>query len=133
MQLRAKLYIGFFCAVGLWCFGYAMAHWSCADPLHYLSHIALAVIASGLKVMLPGITGTMSVSYVFVLLSMMDFSYPETTVVACLAIAAQSLWRTKSPPRALQLAFNLASMTIAVAVGFAVFHLFALRGQTLAI
>src|SRR3982750_4331464 len=96
MQIRAKLYIGFFYTVGLSLFGDAMAHWICADPLYYTSHVALAVIASGLKVILPGVTGTMSVSYVFVLLSLMEFSYPETTVVACLAIAAQSLWRAKS-------------------------------------
>ena len=42
MQLRARLYIGSFYTGGVACFAYAMAHWSCADPLHYLCHLATA-------------------------------------------------------------------------------------------
>src|SRR5262249_19735515 len=79
--------------------------------------VILALVASGLKVNLPGITGNISVSYVFVLLSMMEFSFPETTAVACLAIVAQSLWATKKRPRFVHVCFNLASMTIAVTAG----------------
>jgi len=131
MQFRAKLYIGSILTAGALCVLYGVGGWTCADPVHFLCHAALALIASGLKVSLPGVTGTMSVSYVFVLLSMMDFSYPETTVVACLAIAAQSLWKTRSRPRVLQIAFNLASMTLAVSAGYAVYHLFSERGQAL--
>jgi branched-subunit amino acid ABC-type transport system permease component len=59
---------------------------------------------------------------VFVLLSMMDFSYPETVAVACLAIAVQSLVGTKTRPRPIQLLFNLASAAIAVAIGYTIYH-----------
>ncbi len=133
MQLRAKAYIGFFYGGGLACFAYGLAHWSCADPLHYLCHLATALIASGLKVPLPGIQSTLSVSYVFVVASMVDFSYPETALVACLAMAAQSLWRTQSRPRLLQVGFNLATMTIAVSVAYGVYHVLKVNGQTLPI
>lgn len=133
MQLRAKLYIGFVWTIGLACFGYAMARWSCANPGNYLALAIIAVIASGLKVRLPGVTGTLSVSYVFVLLSMMEFSYPETMVVASLAVGAQSLLRTKSRPRLLHLGFNLASMNVAVTIGYVVYHFLAARGYGLPI
>lgn len=133
MQLRAKLYIGSILATGAVCFTYAMASWTCRDPIHYLCHTLTAIIAAGLKVTLPGVSGTMSVSYVFVLLSLMDFSFPETTAVACLAILVQSLWRTRTRPRPLQVGFNLGSMTIAVTVGYAVYHLIPLGGQALPI
>src|SRR5580765_2656993 len=122
MQLRAKLYIGSFYMAGVACFTYAMAHWSCTDPLHYLCHLATALIASSLKVPLPGILSTLSVSYVFVVASMMEFSYPETAVVACLAIVAQSVWKTKRRPRLLQVGFNLANMNVAVSAAYAVYH-----------
>src|ERR1044071_4444989 len=126
MQTRAKAYIACILAGGLVCLADAMTHWSCAEPFHYVCHLAIALVASGLKVTLPGMTSTMSVSYVFVLLSMIDFTYPETMVVACLAIAAQSLWRPKYRPKVLQLSFNLASMAIAVSVGSAIYHVLAL-------
>jgi diguanylate cyclase (GGDEF)-like protein/putative nucleotidyltransferase with HDIG domain len=133
MQLRAKFYIGAILAIGIVCFTYAMAEWTCPDPIHYLCHTLIAVVAAGLKVTLPGVSGTMSVSYVFVLLSLMEFSYPETTAVACLSILVQCLWRTRSHPRVLQVGFNLASMTVAVTVGYSVYHLIPMGGQSLPI
>ena len=122
MQLRAKLYIAIVLTGGSASLAYAMTGWSCKDPLHYLCQLAIALVASGLKVTLPGILSTMSVSYVFVVLSMMEFSYPETVALACMATAVQCLWRPKYKPRFLQLIFNVASMAIAVSVGYGIYH-----------
>jgi diguanylate cyclase (GGDEF)-like protein/putative nucleotidyltransferase with HDIG domain len=123
MQMRAKLYIGFILAAGVTCLAYGVAGWGCADPSHYVAQLLIALIASGLKVRLPGILSTMSVSYVFVVLSLMEFSYPETVVLACLASATQCLWRPNHKPKLLHVAFNIASMAGAVSIGYAVYHL----------
>src|ERR1044072_5871181 len=123
MPTRAKLYIAAMRAAGAACLAHGVGRWTCDDPMHYLAQMATALIASGLKVTLPGILSTMSVSYVFVVLSMMEFSYPETIVVACMATATQCLWRPKYRPQLLQLAFNVASMAISVSVGYAVYRL----------
>ncbi len=123
MHIRAKMYIATVLTAGALSLSYAMAGWSCNDPLHYACQLAIALVASGLKVKLPGILSTMSVSYVFVVLSMMEFSYPETVVVACMAIVSQSLWRPKYRPKMLQLAFNIASMAIAVSTGYGIYHM----------
>ena len=90
--------------------------WVAVPTPRYSTSVLLAVAlpASALKVFLPGVTGTMSVSYVFVLLGMLDFSYPETVLLACLAMVVQSVGRTKYRPKLLHLAFNLASTAIAV-------------------
>lgn len=133
MRLRARIYIGLFLVSGVVLFARAMAGWNCTDPLHYVCHLVTALIASGLKVTVPGITSTISVSYVFVVLGMMEFSYPETVLVACLAMAAQSLWKPKSRPRLLQVGFNLATMTIAVSSANGVYRFLELQGQTLPI
>jgi diguanylate cyclase (GGDEF)-like protein/putative nucleotidyltransferase with HDIG domain len=133
MQLRAKLYIGSVLVLGSSTMVYAVDGFACADPLHYLCQLAVAIIASGLRVTLPGILSTMSVSYVFVVLSMMEFSYGETVLLACVATAVQRLWKPKHKPKVLQVAFNVTSMALAVSVGFAVFHSYPLRGQVLAV
>src|SRR5664279_6620785 len=112
MGTCARRYIGAILAGGVVCFTYAMTGWNCRHPLQYLCLLAVALPASALKVFLPGVTGTMSVSYVFVLLGMLDFSYPETMLLACLAMIVQSLWRTRYHPKLLQLLFNLASTSI---------------------
>ena len=90
MGTYAKLYIGAIMTGGMVCFVYAMAGWQCQHPLQYLCLLAVALPASALKVFLPGITGTLSVSYVFVLLCILDFSYPETMLLACLSMVVQS-------------------------------------------
>src|ERR1035437_2779405 len=122
MRTYAKIYIGAIMVGGLVCFAHAMAGWSCQQPLPYLCLLAVALPASALKVFLPGITGTLSVSYVFVLLCILDFSYPETMLLACLAMVVQGLWRTKYRPKALHLVFNLANIGIAVWGGNYIFR-----------
>jgi len=129
MKFSARLYIGFVVAAGCSCIAYAMAHWSCREPYHYIFHLALALVAAGLKVSLPGIAGTMSVSYVFVLLSMMDFGYPEAVVVACLSMVLQSVWHTRLRFKPIHLLFSVGSAAIAVTAGYAVYHIAAERGQ----
>ncbi len=131
MPLRAKVYITGVLALGSSAIVCALAGFTCVDPVHYLCQVVVAVIASGLRVSLPGILSSMSVSYVFVVLSMMEFSYPETVLLACVATAVQRLWKPKQKPRAVQVAFNVTSMAIAVTVGYAVFHLFPKEGQAL--
>ena len=128
MQFSARLYIGFVLSAGLACFVHAMLQWQCEDPLHYACYALIAVVASGLKVYLPGISGTMSVSYVFVLLSMLDFSYPETMLVACMAAAVQSVWRARKL-KPIHLFFNLASMAIALRSGYVIYELSIVAGR----
>jgi diguanylate cyclase (GGDEF)-like protein/putative nucleotidyltransferase with HDIG domain len=131
MPLRARIYIGLILAAGAALFANALTGWACAEPVHYMCQAALAIIAAGLKVNLPGVTGTMSVSYVFILLTMIDFGYPEMVLVACLSIAAQSLWKTRSRPRVLQIVFNLASMTVVSTAGYATYHGIVQWGQSM--
>jgi diguanylate cyclase (GGDEF)-like protein/putative nucleotidyltransferase with HDIG domain len=130
MGTCARLYMGAILACGVVCFAHAMAGWNCRHPLQYLCLLAVALPASTLKVFLPGVTGTISVSYVFVLLGMLDFSYAETVLLACLAMLVQCWWRTRHP-KMLRVSFNLASTAIAVSLGFGTYHAMAGLGQVL--
>jgi diguanylate cyclase (GGDEF)-like protein/putative nucleotidyltransferase with HDIG domain len=131
MKFSAKLYIGFVVAAGFSCIAYALAHWTCVEPYHYVIYLGMALVAAVLKVSLPGVSGTMSVSYVFVLLSMMDFSYPETVVVACLSMVLQSVWHTRLRFKPVHLLFSVGSVAVAVTVGNTVYHVSAGWGQVL--
>src|SRR6202040_2497028 len=119
MKIHARLYITAMIAAGLVCFGYAIAQWTCRDPFSYLCLLGLALGTSLFKVTLPGSPTNLSVSFILVLLSIIDFSYPETLVLACLAAAAQAAWR-KHHQSAVQFLFNLSSVAVAVWVGYVV-------------
>ena len=121
MSLTAKLYISAIIAGGLACFWTGLEQWTCSDPFTYLCLLGLAVGTSLLKVKVPGSLTNLSVSFIFALLGIIDFSYPETLVVGCLAAAVQAVWRKKHL-NAIQFLFNVCTVAITVSVGYMVYH-----------
>jgi diguanylate cyclase (GGDEF)-like protein/putative nucleotidyltransferase with HDIG domain len=123
MSRIAKLYITVVIAAGMGCFLWGVAGWTCPDPGRFICYLVIAILASALKVALPGIRGTMSVNYVFILLSIMELTYPETVLLGCCAIAVQTGWRASSSTKLLHVLFNWSSMANAVTVGYFLYHL----------
>jgi diguanylate cyclase (GGDEF)-like protein/putative nucleotidyltransferase with HDIG domain len=95
--------------------------WS--DPSHFLCYLTLALLASGMKVSLPGVTGTMSVIFLFILIGVRELTLAQTILMGVLGTIIQCYWRSKSRPKPIQVAFNIASMASAVAATYYVFHL----------
>jgi diguanylate cyclase (GGDEF)-like protein/putative nucleotidyltransferase with HDIG domain len=101
---------------------YALLHWHTDDPLRFASFLAVALGASLFKVRLPGIQATMSANFLFILVGILDLSYPETLLMGCLGGLAQSLWQSKPRPRLIQLLFNFANLAISISLANLVFH-----------
>ena len=76
----------------------------------------IALAASRLKVNLPGIAGTMSVNFLFLLLGVLELSFPEAMALGCAAVVVQCLGDRPIP---IQVAFNVCSTALAIAVTFA--------------
>jgi hypothetical protein len=82
----------------------------------------LAICASRLKVSLPGISGALSVLFIFILFAIVELSLPEALFIGCSAILMQCLWNYRQRPKWHQVLFNLGSMAITVATAGAVYH-----------
>ena len=95
MSIRTKLFVGITVSMGLTVLCSALWHWQSADLARFFCYLGVAVLASGLKVQLPGIDGTMSVNFLFILLGVMELSLPETLVIGCAASLVQSVWQTR--------------------------------------
>jgi diguanylate cyclase (GGDEF)-like protein/putative nucleotidyltransferase with HDIG domain len=106
----------------------AGAGWRTSRPDKFLCYLIIAIAASLLKVKLPGVTSTMSLNFLFVLVGMIELTIPETLIVGCVATLIQSLWRTKSRPRPVQVLFNVMTITVAIAVTASVASAPFLRG-----
>lgn len=89
----------------------ALLRWQSNDLLKFACYLLIATVAATLKVRLPGIEGTMSVHFLFVLLGVMELSLPETLVIGCAAALVQSLWKPKQRPEPVKVIFNVLSMT----------------------
>jgi diguanylate cyclase (GGDEF)-like protein/putative nucleotidyltransferase with HDIG domain len=109
-------------AVGLPLLPLAMLHWQSENSLKFACFLGVALSASLFKVRLPGIQATMSANFLFILVGILDLSYPETILMGCLGGLVQSLWQAKPRPRMVQLLFNFANLSISIAAANAVFH-----------
>jgi signal transduction histidine kinase/CheY-like chemotaxis protein len=92
-------------------------------------YLAGALASSSLKVKLPAVMGTVSVNFVFVLISIVDLSLAEVMVVGVACGVIQPLVCAERRPALVHLGFNAATMALCTAVGHTVFHLRWLSGQ----
>ena len=123
MPNTAKIYIGLIVALGFAVLtGCLLFQAEFPDLPRYFSYLLLAVIASTLKVRLPGITGTMSVNFLFILIGIADFTLAETLTMGCLAILVQCIWRTRTRAKLIQVVFNIAALAISIAAAYQVSH-----------
>jgi diguanylate cyclase (GGDEF)-like protein/putative nucleotidyltransferase with HDIG domain len=111
MPIRAKVFIALTAAAGAVVLTTALLRWQSNDLLKFACYLLIATVAATLKVRLPGIEGTMSVHFLFVLLGVMELSLPETLVIGCAAALVQSLWKPKQRPEPVKVIFNVLSMT----------------------
>jgi hypothetical protein len=123
MPKNAKIYIALIVTLGFALLaGCLVFRAEFPDGPRYFSYLLLAVLASTMKVRLPGITGTISVNFLFILIGIADFTLAETLTMGCLAILTQCLWRTKSTPRLVQVAFNVGALSVSIAAAYQVSH-----------
>src|SRR5208283_5734197 len=128
MSAKTKLFVGITASVGLAVLCSAVWHWQSADLARFLCYLAVAVLASGLKVQLPGIDGTMSVNFLFILLGVVELSLPETLVIGCTATLAQSVWQARNRLDPVKVVFNvLGMMANASALCYVSYHWLAVR------
>ena len=108
--------------VGIPLLPYALLQWHTENPLRFASFLGVALGASVFKVRLPGIQATMSANFLFILVGILDLSYPETLLMGCLGGLVQTLWQSKPRPRFVQLLFNFANLAISISLANLVFH-----------
>ena len=122
MSYSAKVFITAVIVTG----GLALAHslllWRSQDFAGFLVYFVIALLVSGLKLPLPGVTGTISVCFFFVLIGIVSLDLPQVLVTGCLSVLVQYLWQAKKKLQLVQVLFNIASASIAITASYQVFH-----------
>ena len=122
MSLSARAYIALIIAAGAACIARGVWFWVPHDLLRFGCYLMLAIPAACLKVSLPGITGTMSVLFVFLLAGIANLGLPETLIIGSTCVLVQSFWHAKVRPRAVQLAFSIANIAMAITAAHLAYH-----------
>jgi diguanylate cyclase (GGDEF)-like protein/putative nucleotidyltransferase with HDIG domain len=113
--MRNRVLINLVTLIGLLATFRLLAHPFDLSP-RFLCYLALALISSGLKVTLPGLTGTMSVSFLFILTSLLELGLPFALVVGLGSALVQIYWHANKRPALYQVLFNLAVIALAITI-----------------
>jgi len=127
MTVAARIYISVLVAIGASILVLGVINRGSGDVLKFLCYLIVAAVASRLKVNLPGITGTMSVNFLFILLGVLELSFGQTLAVGCTAILVQCVYRDR--PQPVQIIFNICATAIAIGAAYAIYHLAIFHGR----
>ena len=120
-RFKAGAFITFVAFTGASVFAYGMLNWRSEDLVKLMVYVIIAAVASGLKVSLPGVNGTMSVNFLFVLLGIVELNLPETLLIGLTGIITQSLWKSRKITP-VHLAFNLGGNAAAIGASYFVYQ-----------
>jgi hypothetical protein len=118
MPASARIYIAIVAALGFLALAGSFTAGGPPDWPRFLTYLALALIASALKVRLPGVQGTISLNFLVYLLAVAQLTLRETLVLAVVGTVVQTLWRARRRPRPVQVLFNVAAVMISLAAAF---------------
>jgi hypothetical protein len=83
----------------------------------FLLLLVIAILASRLKLKLPGLNGNMSVNLPFILIAQAQLSSAEALIIACASTLVQCLPKAGAKLKPAQILFNISTMAIAVELG----------------
>jgi diguanylate cyclase (GGDEF)-like protein/putative nucleotidyltransferase with HDIG domain len=116
----ARLFISLVVVAGMATLIYGGIHQTSYNIAEFICYLGLAILASRLKVTLPGITGTLSVNFLFILIGVLELSFTETLTLGAVAMLAQCMYPER--PKALQVTFNVCAGALSTAIAYVVYH-----------
>ena len=122
MPSQAKIYIALIAAVATAVVTLAAYQWKPENLGQFVLFFTFAMVASAMKIRLPGFKTTISINFVFILVGIALFSFGETVVIGLGGALVQSLWRTQQRPKPVQVLFNAACLTVCTAAAFWTSH-----------
>src|SRR5579885_3460718 len=122
LSLAARIYIGLFAALAAYVVVYAAANWESPDLFEFGGFLLVAIGSAGMNITVPGITGTLSLTFLFVLFGIAELTMPETLFLGAVVTLVQCYWNRPERPPLSKVVFNVSSMIVAIEVSGRVFH-----------
>src|SRR6202035_3708693 len=122
-SIGAHAFIVSMALAGCICFGFSFVHWQSSDPVKFVCYLIAALLASSLKVTLPGPDGTLSVNFLFTLLGILELSLPETLLIVMACTLGRAYWKPARQVKLVHLIFNWSQLTVSSAVAYTVYQL----------
>ncbi len=122
MATKAKLYIATIATLAAAILAVVASRWNPESLSRFALFFGLAMVASAMKIRLPGFKTTISTNFVFILAGIALFSFGETVLIGLAGALVQSLWKTQTRPKPVQVLFNATCLTVCTAAAFWTSH-----------
>jgi putative nucleotidyltransferase with HDIG domain len=126
-QFGARVFIAAMAMAAGACLIVAFSHAPTSDPVKFACYLLAAVVASPLKVGLPGIEGTLSVNFLFTLLGILELSLPQTLLIGLGSTLTQFYWKPARQLQPVQLLFNFSQVTVSSTAAYEAYRLVSTR------
>lgn len=114
----ARAYIAAIATLAATVLAAAIYRWNPENLRNAVLFFTLALLASAMKIRLPGLKGNISVNFVFVLAAIALFGFTEAVLIGFGGALVQSLWKTQGRPKPVQVLFNVSCLTVCAAAAF---------------
>ena len=126
-SIGTRAFITAIALAGCSCFAGALLHWQANDYVKFACYLIAALLASPLKVILPGVEGTLSVNFLFTLLGILELGLPETLLIVLASTLGQAYWRRKQRVKLVQFLFNWSQLTVSSTIAYVAYKLVAVH------
>ena len=120
LPMGARVFVGLVIAAGTAALLQAAIHQNSKNIAEFICYLGIAILGSRLRVTLPGIAGSLSVNFLFILVGIAELGYSEALTLAAVSMLAQSLHPNR--PRAIQLTFNICAGSLSTALAYVIYH-----------
>jgi diguanylate cyclase (GGDEF)-like protein/putative nucleotidyltransferase with HDIG domain len=129
MSIRSRLYWLGVIFAGAACIIAAGLNWNVRSEklLQFSIYLAASVAASGLKIKLPGVVGTLSMNYLFIIVGLLELQLESAILLGVASVLAQVMIRPVANPTWEQVVFSAMSIPVPIACANYVLHLGALQ------
>jgi len=129
MSPKARAYWLTILVAGTACILWAGTAWQIRSEnlLQFCIYLAAAVCASGLKIKLPGILGTLSMNYLFIIVGLLELQLESAILIGVASVLAQVLIRPRANPTWEQVLFSALSIPLPIAAADGVLRIHPLQ------
>jgi len=120
LPVGGQVFVGLVIAAGTACLLQGTIHQNSKNIAEFICYTGVAILASRLQVTLPGIPGTLSVNFLFILVGIAELGYSEALTLGAVAMLAQSLYPGR--PRPIQVTFNICNGSLSTAAAYLFYH-----------
>jgi diguanylate cyclase (GGDEF)-like protein/putative nucleotidyltransferase with HDIG domain len=100
----------------------AGVYWHSPDLIKFGAFLAISLVSAGARVRVPGVNGPLPLSYLFVLLGLVELTTSETILLACGVALVQCYWHQPERPRTSFAMLQVALMIVAAGAAERVYH-----------